>query len=114
MKVAIVGSRNYRDLDAVIRYVDSLPDGTQIISGGARGVDRTAERAARSNPNLPWPIIFAADWQRFGKRAGLERNKTIVAAADRVVAFWDGESRGTAHTVSLARATGKPVEIIRP
>ena len=31
---------------------------------------------------------------------------------DGVLAFWDGRSRGTARTVDLFRAAGKPVQVI--
>lgn len=48
MKIAIVGSRDYHDLAAVWRYVESLPEDTVIVSGGARGVDAAAEMAAKS------------------------------------------------------------------
>ena len=49
MRVAIVGSREYRDLDAVTRFVAKLCKkypGAIIVSGGARGVDEAAEAAA--------------------------------------------------------------------
>ena len=42
------------------------------------------------------------------------RNQQIVDSADRVVAFWDGKSRGTADTLRRAHAAGKPILIIGP
>jgi len=51
---------------------------------------------------------FPADWERFGKSAGFERNKYIVTAADVVVAFWDGKSKGTEHTLEIAKKQKKP------
>lgn len=111
MKVAIVGSRGYRNLGAVRNYVNWLPQGTIIVSGGARGVDKTAEEAAKER-GLPQPIIFLPDWKGpHGKRAGYVRNVDIVKAADRVVAFWDMESRGTAHSIALAVVLNKQVEV---
>lgn len=110
MKIAIVGSRDFPHLEQVIAYVNALPLGTRVISGGARGVDKAAEQAALKRYDLEVEI-FPADWQRYGKSAGYRRNADIVAAADKVVAFWDGKSSGTKHTVSLARKAGKPVEI---
>ena len=47
-----------------------------------------------------------------GKRAPLVRNEAIAIDCDRMVAFWDGQSRGTMHAVAIARRLGKPVEII--
>lgn len=107
--VAIIGSRGYTNLDAVRRYVMSLPPNSLVISGGARGVDTVAEQTARQC-GLPVKI-FPADWNKHGKQAGYLRNVQIVEAADYVVAFWDGESKGTAHTIRIARQKGKRVEI---
>lgn len=110
MKVAIVGSRDYHDWAKVREYVRALPFGSVVVSGGARGVDRIAENEARRHGIAT--EIFPADWQGLGKRAGFVRNQEIVDAADRVVAFWNGVSRGTAHTIELARMAGKPLEVI--
>lgn len=109
-KVAIVGSRDYADLEAVREYVNALPVDTVIVSGGARGVDRCAEEAAKARGMTT--DIHRADWAKHGKAAGVMRNHDIVANADRVVAFWDGKSKGTAHTISLALQCDMDVEII--
>jgi hypothetical protein len=108
VKVAIVGSRNYPHPESVIRFVEQLaakyPDAI-VVSGGARGVDSIAEEAAeRSGLST---LIFPADWARHGRRAGYLRNEDIIAAADIVVGFWDGESRGTQHSLDLAIRAGK-------
>lgn len=114
MKVAIVGSRDYPDLQAVIDYVMALPEHDKVISGGARGVDTVAvETALKYRYDLDVEV-FPALWEFHGKKAGMMRNIDIVNAADRVVAFWDGKSSGTGHTIRLARKAGKPVEVIRP
>ena len=111
MKVAIVGSRNFRELDKVRAYVRSLPPGTTIVTGGARGVDNVAETTAKI---FGYPVeVFLPDWNKHGKSAGFVRNNLIVCAADRVVAFWDGESKGTKHSIKLAEQFKKPLEIIR-
>lgn len=110
MKVAIVGSRDYPNMRAVREYVASLPRDTVIVSGGARGVDSVAVEEAK---RLGMPTeVHPADWNTHGKAAGFIRNADIVAAADEVVAFWDGESRGTKHTIDLAKKAGKSVGIV--
>jgi len=111
MKVAIVGSRNYQDLNRVTRYVASLPADTIVVSGGARGVDHEAECAARQRGLAV--LIFPANWNAYGKSAGYRRNAQIVAVADYVVAFWDGVSKGTLHSMKLAEQQGKRV-IVNP
>lgn len=111
-RIAIVGSRDFPNLDQVREYVRSLPRDTIIVSGGARGVDTAAEYEA--NVQAMQTMIFPADWERYGKSAGYKRNISIVAYADEVVAFWDGKSRGTMHTVEIAREKGIPVKIYGP
>lgn len=109
MKLAIVGSRNFSDWLAIMNYVHELPLDTVIVSGGARGVDTVAEQTAQARGMTT--EIYRADWDKYGKSAGYRRNADIVAAADEVVAFWDGYSKGTAHTIELARKAGKKVTV---
>lgn len=110
MRIAIIGSRDYPDWRVVKEYVRTLPRDTVIVSGGARGVDRIAVMEARRQRMMT--EVYPAEWDAHGKAAGIIRNKTIVARADKVVAFWDGTSPGTAHTIRLAKAAGKPVTVI--
>jgi len=109
VRVAIVGSRDYAHLGAVIRYVWALPGDAVVVSGGARGVDRVAAQTARAR-GLETEV-YPADWTQ-GRGAGLARNSAIVRRCDRLVAFWDGTSRGTADAIRKARLAGKPVEVI--
>lgn len=108
-RIAIVGSRDYPHLDQVRAYVAGLPEGTTIISGGARGVDSVAAEAAKARGLAV--VVYLPDWKTHGRRAGLVRNHDIVAAADAVTAFWDGKSSGTAYTIRIAQKAGKPVGV---
>lgn len=111
VSIAVVGSREYPDETTVRAVVRGFPKSTMVISGGARGVDTWAiEEAQRCGLQTK---VFPADWEYHGKRAGYLRNKDVVAAADKIVAFWDGKSRGTKHTIDLAKEAGKPVAIMR-
>lgn len=109
MRLAIIGSRDYPDLDRVARFIDKLPPGTVVVSGGARGVDAYAAGCARRR-RLPVEVI-RADWKALGRRAGMERNEVLVASVDRVVAFWNHVSRGTAHAIRVAHRAKKPVRV---
>jgi len=112
LKVAIVGSRDYPRLDQVQRYVRELPEFTTILSGGARGVDSCAvETARRRGLEI---VEYLADWDGLGRRAGMVRNAQIVGAADLVVAFWDGKSRGTKNAIDHARNMVKPFAVVFP
>lgn len=113
MKIAIVGSRTFTDyllLERCLSQVMETYTIDLIISGGAYGADALAERFAREK-GIP-TLIFKPDWDKYGKSAGYKRNALIVNEADVVVAFWDGFSRGTKHTVDLAEKLKKPVVVM--
>lgn len=51
------------------------------------------------------------DYRLHGRRAPLVRNSEIAGRCDKMIAFWDGESRGTLHAMNQAKRMGKPVWI---
>lgn len=113
MKLAIVGGRDFNDwklFRAVITDVIEKPWETTVISGGARGADSMAKDIA-NNWGLGY-IEFSADWDKYGKSAGFIRNRQIVDYCDKLVAFWDGKSKGTKHSIDLAKEQGKLFKII--
>ena len=112
MVIAIVGSRDGLSWLAVKRVIGTLvarQDVGVIVSGGARGVDRLAESMAVAAGKKTH--VIRADWDRLGRGAGFQRNVKIVEMADEVHAFWNGKSRGTAHTISIAKRMRKPVVV---
>ena len=111
MKVAIVGSRAYPHLSKVREYILNLPLDTIIVSGGARGVDKCAEKVANSIGLQT--EIYPADWHKYGKAAGMKRNQQIVEASDKIIAFWDGESKGTKNTIDSAKKLGKEITVFQ-
>lgn len=115
IKIAIVGSRDYLDLNKVVDFIYQLKNlGTEItiVSGGARGVDQAAENAAKANGFSV--LSFKPDWKNLGKKAGLLRNSDIVDSCDYLVAFWDGNSNGTKDSITKAKAANKLLAIILP
>ena len=108
MKTIIAGSRNITDygiLEAAIAA--SGFQVTEVISGGARGVDSLGEWFANKN-KLPLTIINA-DWGKFGRAAGHIRNDEMAKVGQALIAIWDGESRGTAHMIDCAYKKGLEV-----
>lgn len=97
-QVIIAGGRDFADYGLLQAKCDQFfreKPPTAIISGAARGADTLGARYARER-GVP-VLEFPADWVRLGKRAGMVRNLQMLDSADAVVAFWDGQSRGTAH-----------------
>lgn len=107
--VAIVGSRDWLHPRQIRQVVDDLADDTVVVTGGARGVDSWAARAAR-NRGLK-VIVHPAEWERYGKTAGFIRNALIVDECDRLIAFQRNGSRGTQNSIDLANRAGKPVVV---
>lgn len=108
MKIAVVGSRSITSVP-----LENLipPQCTEIVSGGARGVDTYARLfAAAHGLKL---TEFYPDYDRYGRAAPLKRNDLIVKHADMVLAFWDGESRGTLYTIRQCKNQGKPCRVFR-
>jgi hypothetical protein len=110
MKLAVIGSRGFNDYGLLKETLEQYKGVEQFISGGARGADLLGERWAREN-NIPTKI-FKPDWDKHGKAAGFIRNKDIISNADLVIAFWDGVSKGTQHSINLAKDGGKELIII--
>lgn len=115
----VVGSRSFANYEFLAAKLDTLLKNQSrvvIISGGARGTDSLAERYAKER-NLTL-IVFSAKWKELGKMAGLIRNREMHEFAAKMskrgcVAFWDGKSRGTQHSIKVAREFGIPTKIIR-
>lgn len=112
MRLAIIGSRNLTNIDrnAIIRHIGR--DVTDIISGGALGVDRLAKQIA-GELGLNY-TEHAPDYKAYGRMAPIVRNAEIVRAADRVLAVWDHSSRGTAHVIALCIENRVPVRVLGP
>ena len=106
MRIAIVGSRNIVVPD-IGNYVSGCHE---IVSGGAKGVDACAAEYARTNGLKI--TQFLPEHARYGKAAPIVRNKAIVDYADKIIAFWDGHSKGTLSVIKYAQKTGKECEVI--
>lgn len=109
MKVAVVGSRNL--------YVNDLgkylPENvTEIISGGAKGVDTSAREYAILNRIKL--TEFLPEYSKYGRSAPLKRNITIIENADLVLAFWDGSSRGTKYVIDQCRKRNISIKVFKP
>lgn len=106
MRVAIIGSRGLQ-IEDLEKY---LPNGvTEIVSGGARGVDSSAKKFA--NTHGIKLTEFLPDYKRYGRSAPLKRNITIIENADMVLALWDGISRGTKYVIDNCKKRNIPITV---
>jgi len=115
MNIGIVGSRsfdNYGYMVSVLTPYLKIGIIDLIISGGAAGADSLAKKFAKEH-GLKYKE-FKAHWNVYGKAAGYKRNVKIVDASEMIIVFWDGSSKGTKHTIDLAKEKGKELVICWP
>lgn len=121
MKLIIAGGRDFENIlkaqtalmqFSIEQFGEPLSSAliTEIVSGGAKGADAIGEKVAIAN-GIPVKK-FPADWEGLGKRAGFVRNAEMVEYADALLAFWDGESKGTKHMIDLATKKGLIVKVV--
>ena len=113
--LAIVGYRHFNDYALLCREIDAWRSAqpgvvVEIISGGATGADRLAERYAKDNRLAL--CIYPADWKQYGKSAGPRRNAQIVQRSTHIIAFLHTDSIGTRNTIELAFKAKKPVKVV--
>lgn len=132
MKVIIAGDREIRDLDIINRAVKKSGfDIKEVVSGGARGVDKCGEDWANAN-NLPIKR-FVANWndlnhkdaiikdrvnpwnkriERYNANAGFARNEEMAKYADALIAIQTaGPTNGTQDMIKRAKAHNLKVYI---
>lgn len=108
MKVAIIGSRNLT-INNLEKYIPASV--TEIVSGGAKGIDTCAQKYARAN-NIKL-TEFLPQYSIYKKSAPLKRNLQIIDYADIVIAFWDGKSRGTAYVINACKKMDKKLIVYK-
>lgn len=106
MKVLVCGSRGWRHYDVMWNRLARLATrhaetGFTLVHGGAVGADQmAAEMAMKLGADAE---CYLPDWQAHGRAAGFKRNiQMLDTKPDLVIAFWDGKSPGTKHTINNA------------
>lgn len=116
-RVIIAGSRNFHDDQLMWAMMDKflsekkLTHEIIVLSGCASGADSLGEYYATSRH---YKIKrYPAKWDKLGRFAGVMRNREMAENADALVAFWDGESRGTEHMINIAHEKGLHVRVVQ-
>lgn len=117
--IIIAGGRDFDGPTAEDMMLDVLGDiavdwgAAHVLCGMARGADLLAWNCIkRGYPG--WPVDeYPADWEKYGKSAGYRRNAQMADDAEVLIAFWDGQSKGTRHMIELALDKGLEVHVIR-
>lgn len=118
-RIIVAGGVHFNDYKALENTLDEYfkcvsKDEIEIISGHARGADSLGERYAQEHDIKC--TVFPADWKKHGRAAGPIRNKKMLEYAMEqqagLVAFWNGESKGTKNMISIAEKAGIEVKIV--
>ena len=114
-RIVVAGCRDYNNYDEAKEYIDicieKISDEDEIIfvSGACRGADKLGERYAEENGfNIE---RYPAQWSRYGKSAGLIRNREMAEVSDYIICFWDGKSKGTKLMIDIAKDMGKFISV---
>ena len=107
MKLLIAGSRSITDFD-LSPYIPK--EVTEIISGGANGIDTLAEIYADKHKISKH--IIRPEYQKYGNAAPIKRNHDMVDICDKVLVIWDGKSKGTESTVKYAIKCQKEIILV--
>lgn len=112
MKIIIAGGRDFNNFGMVEATMQRFENEvSEIVCGDARGADSLGADWAKMHAV---PVAhFPADWEKYGKAAGHIRNKEMAEYADFLVAFWDGESKGTLNMINTMEQLGKQGVVIR-
>lgn len=114
MKLIIAGGRTFNDYDGLLEVINELieegsipEEGLEIVSGMAIGADSLGIQLAEDNDLVLHE--FPANWDKHGNFAGYKRNMDMGRFADVLIAFWNGESKGTKHMIEYMKSLKKPV-----
>lgn len=111
MKIAVIGSREGFTKEQIgkVMVVEFGQQGHTLVTGGARGVDTFAIEFAKEN-NYPSTEVIKP-LNPSNKLDYLFRNIEIITKADKILAFWDGMSRGTKFVIDYARGRKKDITV---
>jgi hypothetical protein len=111
--VIVTGSRNWTDRDSLWAALDAAKP-TLLVHGGARGADYEA---------WEWAItrkvrheVHCADWDRWGKSAGMRRNREMAIRYPQalVIACPLPGGKGTQAMMALCLRFGMRVQVVSP
>lgn len=116
--VIVAGSRSFSDrllMYDKLDYYLQKQDKVLIVHGGANGADKCAAMYAKERGIKT--KVFLPDWDKYGKKAGILRNREMFEYASQFqnrgcVVFWDGKSKGTKNDIELSKKYNVPLRIV--
>lgn len=132
-KIIIAGSRSFKDYNTLKETLDKLfSTPVIVVSGCAAGADILGEQWAKEHgyeierhpadwKNLDVPIckIRYNKYGPYNAMAGHNRNQEMLRSVQEnpdggfIIAFWDGQSKGTENMIRISENAGIKVFIVR-
>lgn len=111
IKIAIIGSKLFKNTELIEKYVKSLNGKKyQILTGIAIGVNYTVRMAAKK---YKIPItVYRPDFEHFGTQAIVLINNRILAESEIITFFYNGTSMITGNLIKEAKELKKEIELI--
>lgn len=106
VKIAVIGSRGLH-IDNLGDYIPK--EVTEIVSGGAKGIDSCAKEYAEAHHIKL--TEYLPEYEKYGRYAPLKRNLAIIENVDVVLAFWDGSSKGTKFVIDNCKKNNVAVVV---
>jgi hypothetical protein len=112
LRVFAGGSRSIGDRVVIDAKIKALPRCAVILTSRTHGAS-AAIRDATMRCGLRLEVWTAiTDRYPTAEDAYFARDEEMIRSADRVLAFWDGKSAGTAHELTYARTLSKPIDLV--
>ena len=114
IKVIVVGSESFNDkakLKEECNKALSKQPTVEIVVNGTKGTSFIAQEYATEKKYKTKVIV--ADRAKYGDNAGKIRNAEMVEYADAMIAFWDGEHKGTEHIIKIAQLVKMKLKVVR-
>jgi hypothetical protein len=112
LRVFAGGSRTIGDREFIESKLKALSRCAVILTSRTNGAS-AAVRDATMRLGLRLEVWTAmTDRYPTAADAYFARDEEMIRSADRVLAFWDGESAGTSHELTYARSLSKPIDLV--
>lgn len=112
-RVIVAGGRYFNNYDLLKNKLDRLKNkigNFYVVCGKAKGADTLGEKwAIENNCDV---LYFPANWDKYGKSAGVIRNEEMAKNGNILIAFWDKKSKGTLNMINVAKKYKLPTKIV--